>query len=264
MKLNPDQPLRPAQYVEKFLITAILDGTYATGATLPNERRLAEQMGVTRPTLREVLRRLAGEGWITIRHGKPTVVNDYWQKGGLRLLSTLSKYTGYLPNGFITHLLEVRLTMLPPVARRAAIFHPEIILDYLAKSRNLIENAQIYSDYDWKLQMLMARNSHNPIFSLILNDFASIFSRMALIYFSDIKARHASRAFYRELTRAIDNKPGSVQDVVERAMAQSISIWQAVRSRSGGSGLDINSTMPATKLTNPASAKRRKGDGEKR
>lgn len=235
MKLNPDQLLRPAQYVEQFLVTSILDGTYSTGASLPNERRLAEQLGVTRPTLREVLRRLAGEGWITIRHGKPTVVNNCWQEGGLSLLSTLSKYADYLPNGFITHLLEVRLTMLPPVARRAADFHPKIILGFLDNARNLTENTQIYSDYDWKLQMLMARNSHNPLFSLILNDFYSIFTSMALIYFSDKKARQAARTYYRELTLAIDNSPAAVEEVVERAMQQSISIWQEVRCRSGGS-----------------------------
>ena len=234
MKLNRHQLLRPAQYVEKSLVTAILDGTYSTGTSLPNERRLAEQMGVTRPTLREILRHLAGEGWITIHHGKPTVVNDYWREGGLSLLSTLSKYADYLPDGFTTHLLEVRLTMLPPMARRAVTFRPKVILDFLDKARNLAENTRIYSDYDWKLQVLMARNSNNPVFSLILNDFFSIFTSMALTYFSAKKARQASRTYYRDLARTIDNNPGAVEAIVERAMEQSISIWQEVRSSSGG------------------------------
>lgn len=237
MELNPNQLFRPAQYVEKYLVTAILNGTYSTGASLPNERRLAEQMGVTRPTLREILRRLAGEGWITIQHGKPTVVNDYWQEGGLSLLSTLSKYADCLPNGFITHLLEVRLTMLPPMARGAAIYHPKIILEFLAQAPNIIENARIYSDYDWELHILMARNCHNPVFSLILNDFSMIFTSMALIYFSDKKARQASRTYYRELSRTIDNSPGPVEQVVESAMQQSITIWQEVRTRTAGSGV---------------------------
>lgn len=233
MKLNPDQLLRPAQYVEKFLITSILDGTYSTGASLPNERRLAQQMGVTRPTLRETLRRLAGEGWITIHHGKPTIVNDYWQEGGLSLLSTLSRYADYLPNGFITHLLEFRLTMLPPMARQAVIFNPDIMLEFLEKAGNLAENARDYSDYDWKLQMLMARNSRNPVFSLILNDFSSIFTSMALTYFGDKKARQASRAYYHRLARAINGSPGAVAKEVKRAMQESISIWRELQSRSG-------------------------------
>ena len=227
-KLKSDQLLRPTQYVEKNLVTAILDGTYSCGTSLPNERSLAQQMGVTRPTLRETLQRLAAEGWITIHHGKPTVVNDYWQEGGLRLLGTLSKYSDYLPNGFITHLLEVRLTMLPSVAGRAARFQPEILLGFLAQAQNLAEDAKDFSDFDWRLQMLMARNSQNPVFSLILNDFAQVFAKMAMHYFDLTMARQASRAFYRELRRAIENNPTTVEDVVKKAMEQSVSIWQEV------------------------------------
>ena len=226
-KLNPAQPLRPTQHVEKTLVTAILDGTYPTGAALPNERSLAKQLGITRPTLRETLQRLAVEGWVKIHHGKPTVVNDYWQDGGLSLLSTLAKYGDYLPNGFITHLLEVRLTMLPPVAGRAATYHPDIILDYLSKADDLIEDAGTFSNYDWDLQMLMARNSHNPVFSLILNDFASIFTAMAWRYFSAKKARQASLAYYRELSNTIKGSDrAGVERVVQKAIQQGISIWQ--------------------------------------
>jgi GntR family negative regulator for fad regulon and positive regulator of fabA len=226
--LKPAKLLRPTQYVEKILITAILDGTYSCGTALPNERTLAEQIGVTRPTLRETLQRLAGEGWLTIHHGKSTVVNNYWQEGGLRLLGTLSKYSDHLPNGFITHLLEVRLTMLPWVAGRAARFQPQILLDYLAGASNLDEDAKAFSDFDWKLQMLLARNSQNPVFSLILNDFAQIFADMALQYFTLNIARQASRTFYTEFSRAIEKQTDTVEDVVKIAMEQSISIWQKV------------------------------------
>ena len=237
--LTPDKLLRPTQYVEQILVTAILDGTYSCGTALPNERSLAQQMGVTRPTLRETLQRLAGEGWITIHHGKPTVVNEYWQEGGLRLLGTLSKYSEYLPNGFITHLLEVRLTMLPSVAGRAARFQPEILLNCLAEARNLTEDAKAFSNFDWKLQMLMARNSQNPVFSLILNDFGRIFANMALHYFNFNTARRASRTYYRELTRAIEKHTNTVEDVVKKAMEESISIWQEVKPGLSGSGFNV-------------------------
>jgi GntR family negative regulator for fad regulon and positive regulator of fabA len=228
---TPAPPLRPTQYVEQILVTSILDGTYPPGAPLPNERRLAKQLGITRPTLRETLQRLAAEGWLRIRHGKSTVVNDYWQDGGLSLLSTLAKYGDYLPNGFITHLLEVRLTMLPPVAARAATHHPDIILDYLSRTEYLTENTRAYSDYDWNLQILMARNSGNPVFLLILNDFTSIFTTMAMQYFTEKKARLASRRYYQELSKTI--KGGGrehVEAVVKKAMAQSIAIWTEVKS----------------------------------
>ncbi len=151
--LSPALPLRPTQYAERFLVTSILDGKFPPGTTLPNERQLADQLGITRPTLRETLQRLAGEGWVKIRHGKSTVVNDYWQQGGLGLLSTLAKYGDYLPNGFITHLLEVRLTMLPPVAAQAAARHPSNMMNYLLQAQSLSEDTAAFSDYDWNLQL---------------------------------------------------------------------------------------------------------------
>ena len=79
---GPDLPLRPARYAEHRLITSVLNGTYPPGAKLPNERALSVELGVTRPTLREMLQRLARNGWLTIRQGKPTVVNDYRLTGG--------------------------------------------------------------------------------------------------------------------------------------------------------------------------------------
>jgi GntR family negative regulator for fad regulon and positive regulator of fabA len=121
MKAQLGPPLRPTQYAESILVTSILDGTYPAGTPLPGERLMADQIGVTRPTLRETLQRLAGEGWVKIKHGKPTVVNDYWLEGGLGMIGTLAKYTKFLPNGFITQLLEVRAVLLPPVAELTAM-----------------------------------------------------------------------------------------------------------------------------------------------
>ncbi|MEJ1267509.1 GntR family transcriptional regulator [Pantoea ananatis] len=48
----------------------------------PAERELSELIGVTRTTLREVLQRLARDGWLTIQHGKPTRVNNFWENFG--------------------------------------------------------------------------------------------------------------------------------------------------------------------------------------
>lgn len=228
-----NQPLRPTQYVEHFLVTSILNGDYPIGASLPNERQLSERLGVTRPTLRETLQRLENEGWVNIRHGKSTRVNDYWQKGGLSLLSTLAKYGDYLPNGFITHLLAVRVTLLPPVAGMAAEYHPDAIADYLVQARNLREEADSYAVYDWNLQMLMARYSQNPIFPLILNDFGSVFKTMALRYFSWSRARKASSRYYRRLSGKIRKGGDAVEKIVKEAMDESIQIWQQIKVNEG-------------------------------
>ena len=227
VKLGP--PLRATQYVESILVTAILDGTYPPGTPLPGERVMAGQIGVTRPTLRETLQRLASEGWVKIHHGKPTMVNDYWLEGGLRMIGTLAKYAKFLPNGFITKLLEVRVTLLPPVARLAALHQPQKLLDYLAEQPKPTDDETTFSAYDWELQMQITRLSGNPVYALIFNDFASMFHKLAIPYFRSEISRNASLQFYRYLSHAVANNADAVEEVVRFAMQESIQIWHDAR-----------------------------------
>ena len=97
----------------------------------------------------------------------------------------------------------------------------KVLLTYLF----VLLAASAYAQYDWNLQTLMARHSGNPIYILILNDFASIFYTMALQYFSHEVARQASQSFYRELAHSIKTDCDSVEHIVSNAMAQSIVIW---------------------------------------
>lgn len=227
----PDSPLRPNRYVEKFLVTAILDGTFPAGTPLPSERSLARQLGVTRPPLRETLQRLAKDGWVVVRHGRPTIVNDYWRKGGLGMLGTLAKYAAFLPNGFITNLLQVRVTLLPPVARLAVEHHPQIVQQCLAKSDELCDAADAYTRFDWELQMTLVRHCANPIYALILNDFGSVFQTFAPRYFAERKARGASLGYYRRLAHAVTHAGTDVEALVREAMNESIAIWKQVKRR---------------------------------
>mgnify|MGYP006152033943 FL=1 len=59
----------PAAFAEAFIIESIWGKRFAPGSMLPAERELADLIGVTRTTLREVLQRLARDGWLTIQHG---------------------------------------------------------------------------------------------------------------------------------------------------------------------------------------------------
>jgi GntR family negative regulator for fad regulon and positive regulator of fabA len=226
-RLGP--PLRPTQYAESILVTSILDGTYPAGTPLPGERSMADQIGVTRPTLRETLQRLASEGWLKIQHGKPTVVNDYWLEGGLSMIGTLAKYTKFLPNGFITQLLEVRAVLLPPVAGMTAIRQPDKMLDFLSRKPVTEDEETTFAVYDWDLQMLLTRGCGNPVYALIFNDFASIYKQMAAAYFRLEKSRNASLTYYRELEQAIAHTRHSVEKVVKGAMRKSIEIWREIR-----------------------------------
>jgi len=108
---------RPAELAESRLIAAFLDGQFPIHGTLPPERELAVQLGVTRPTLREALQRLARDGWIEIRHGRATRVRDYWNEGNLGVLGSISRHIDHLPADFVPHLLSVRGVRAPAYTR---------------------------------------------------------------------------------------------------------------------------------------------------
>ena len=64
----------------------ILSGHYAPGDRLPPERRLADDMGVGRVTVRSALTRLASANLLQVRQGSGYVVQDYRRAGGPDLL----------------------------------------------------------------------------------------------------------------------------------------------------------------------------------
>ena len=231
MKTDKIVPMRPSAYAEHQLVTALLDGTYPPGSTLPNERSLSAELGVTRPTLREVLQRLSREGWIKIQHGKPSRVRDYWTKGGLSLLGTLANHARYIPDNAIGHLLEIRTLFLPAAAARAATKAPDEMAACFTEGLQLEDTAPAYAAFDWQWQVLATHRSGNPFFPLILNDFAVVFEKTGIRYFSEPSAREASRKFYRRMQSALVRGDDLIEKIVADAMQGSIAIWQAIEAQ---------------------------------
>ncbi|MCB8982346.1 MAG: fatty acid metabolism transcriptional regulator FadR [Ardenticatenaceae bacterium] len=230
---NWTAPQKPNGYAEQTLVQAILDGTFPPGSTLPGERTLAEQLGITRPTLREAIQRLSRDGWLTVQQGKSTVVNNYWQDGGLNVLEALVAYPQYLPRGFITNLLEVRLNLAPAYTRAAVNHAPTAVAAYLADYATLAEDTAVFAAYDWQLHRHLAIQSGNAIYTLILNGFTGFYEQLAQVYFTSAEARDRSRVFYADLLEAAQQADADRAEALTHAtMAESIQLWQAARAQS--------------------------------
>ena len=67
----------------------ILRGEYAVGDKLPPERKLAEELGVNRASLREAIKSLEHMGLVKTRQGDGTRVLDFMQTAGVELVSHL-------------------------------------------------------------------------------------------------------------------------------------------------------------------------------
>lgn len=227
--MNWSRPPRPAQLTERRLLHAVLHGEFPPDSTLPGERELAARLGVTRPTLREVLHRLAQDGWFDIQHGKPTRVRDYWREGNLNVLSALVRYSQRLPDDFVPNLLAVRLSLAPAYARAAVERAADQVVTLLTGYAELQDSAERFARADWDLHHGLTLASDNPVFTLILNGFADFYVQMARLYFSQPQARAASQVWYADLLAAAHaGDPDAAEQVTRRAMQESIALWRAL------------------------------------
>jgi GntR family transcriptional repressor for pyruvate dehydrogenase complex len=73
---NKVQVPRISDAVASTLERRILEGSLKAGDRLPPERELAIELGVSRPSLREAIQKLASKGMVTSRQGGGTYVTD--------------------------------------------------------------------------------------------------------------------------------------------------------------------------------------------
>lgn len=223
-------PPKPAEFAESRLIDAILEDRFPIGSTLPAERELALALGVTRPTLREALQRLARDGWIEIRQGRPTRVRDYWHEGNLGVLGAIARHGQHLPDNFVPNLLAVRLLLAPAYTRLAIEASPAPLVAFLRSLPDLPDSPAEFAPADWELHHRLTVASGNPIFTLILNGFCELYLPMARIYFVSPAARRHSRAFYASLlAAAAAGDPSAAEALTRRVMQESLELWQAAR-----------------------------------
>ncbi|MDX1413038.1 MAG: fatty acid metabolism transcriptional regulator FadR [Candidatus Promineifilaceae bacterium] len=229
MTNNWRAPQRPNAYAENTLIASILDGTFPPGSTLPAERSLAAQLGVTRPTLREAIQRLARDGWLTVRQGKPTAVNDFWQEGGLNVLSALVHHSDHLPPNFVSQLLEVRMNLAPSYTYAAIKNNASLVSEHLSAHQTIADTPEAFAAYDWQLHRRLCLASGNPIYTLILNGFADFYEEFARQYFFSSQARAISRDYYKALAAAAAEKDADrARNISEKTMLASLQIWDRV------------------------------------
>lgn len=95
------------------IATDVLSGELPAGSALPSERRLAEVFGVSRPAVREALKRLSAASLVEVRQGGVTTVRDFRRHAGLDLLPQLVFRDGELDAGVFRSILETRLRIGP-------------------------------------------------------------------------------------------------------------------------------------------------------
>lgn len=221
----------PAGFAEEYIVESIWSNRFPPGTILPAERELSELIGVTRTTLREVLQRLARDGWLTIKHGKPTKVNNFWETSGLNILETLARLDEEGISELVDQLLAARTNLSAVFIRGAIKNNPEKVIDILKDYKEIAEDGSAFSHYDYRINHDMAFASDNKVYVLMMNGFRGLYSRIGGYYFTNQNSRDLSRNYYKQLMQLAESGDyAGVAQVVRDYGIESGKIWAEIRS----------------------------------
>ncbi|MGE2813884.1 FadR/GntR family transcriptional regulator [Mycobacterium heidelbergense] len=221
MALQPVIRRSVPEEVFEQIATDVLSGEMQPGEALPSERRLAEVFGVSRPAVREALKRLSAARLVEVRQGGVTTVRDFRRHAGLDLLPQLLFRDGEVDLAVFRSILDARLRIGPKVAELAAERRgPELAESLEEALRTLEKDPLEWQGLPFTFWDHVVDGAGSIVFRLMYNAFRAAFepALAALPVSADGKWREE----YRNLADAIcagdaaeANK--AARDLLERA-----------------------------------------------
>ncbi|APA98762.1 FadR/GntR family transcriptional regulator [Nocardia seriolae] len=217
------------------LVGEVLDGELAPGAALPAERALAETLGVSRPTVREALQRLAHTGLVEVRQGGSTTVRDFRRHAGLEMLPRLLIRGGELDYTVVRSILETRRVLGREVAGLAA----ERAADGLAAKLDAAVEA-LAAERDPVAQQLLAINfwdhlvdaADSIVYRLLYNDLRAVYEPAVQALAGLMAGEVGSTDRYRALAAAvIDGDAAEARTTADALLAIAAGQFEAVTAQ---------------------------------
>ena len=179
----------------------ILEGTLKSGERLPAERALAEKFGVSRPSLREAIQKLAAKGLLVSRQGGGNYVSD-------SLGSTFSDPLLHLLENnpeAQRDLLEFRQTLEASCAYYAALRATEVDRERLTAAFEALQDCYTRSDEasrveegaaDARFHLAIAEASHNAV---LLHTIRGLFDLLKRNVVTNIGGMYQQRTETRDM-----------------------------------------------------------------
>lgn len=152
----------------------ILSGEWSTGSRLPTLVKLAEELKVGVSTVREALRILENQRWVSIEQGRGIYVNS-----NPSFLEDPTAGMRELEGGSVLMLLEARLIVEPELARFAAErgtpTQLKRIREAAQKMASQIEAGQDFYDADLSFHEMIAEAANNPMLMKMMEAILELF-----------------------------------------------------------------------------------------
>ena len=219
-RLGPIHVPRSSEVLASQLRVHILDGSIADGVSLPAERDLVVQTGLSRGSVREALRILHTEGLITTRPGR--LGGSVARRPGD---DALARYVGLFVQGrgiSLMSLLQVREAIEPSIASLAAANRTKEDLAELTAITQKLEdayaNVPVYLAENVNWHVAVAAASHNELLKAFLTAISSlIFKASAIENFATEEVRTQVIKAHRRILDAIVERDA---DAASRRMAR--------------------------------------------
>jgi GntR family transcriptional repressor for pyruvate dehydrogenase complex len=240
---------KAADVLAEVLREQILEGQLGEGSTLPSERALAEQSGLSRATVREALLILELDGLVLTRTGR---------KGGTEVVRPRSERVQRSIRTFIRgqgvrfeSVLQAREAIEPQSARLAALHHTPEDWARLSQCHQAIADhiddvpSFLQANLDWHVSLVQA--SHNELLIAFTQAIAQVvYKATDLRGFNSPEVRQAVVQAHQKVMYAVGQRDA---DAAWSRMGRHVGAYvQAVEQRNKDSRLSLvpSSTLAAS------------------
>ncbi len=201
------------------MLRLIESGEWGVNETIPSERTLMKDFGVSRIAVRESLSMLKALGVLNISHGKSTTVCKMSSETLAKLFPLMLSMEG---KQSLQHVFEVRLGLELQTARLAALKRTTDDLNRLTALVKRFDSYQtdtpesIEADHQFHVQV--AKATGNPLFWVLLNILGSYvkFAQRESGKHDPEQHRRASQAHHAILQAIIERDPEESQQEMEK------------------------------------------------
>jgi GntR family transcriptional repressor for pyruvate dehydrogenase complex len=216
MNLEPIQRESLVDQAVRAIFGHIQKNDLKAGTVLPSESKLADNLGVSRPVIREAMRTLVGKGVVDMVNGVGAVVRPL---DGRVLAEHFNRLAATRVNNAFEleearHGLEMHAAML--AAQRRTEDDLRDLEAILVKMRAAVGDKQVYGPLNAEFHKVIARAARNPILETMVGALLdSLGAAMAALYAQLLPADHWTtiHRYHEEIFAHIrDREPERARD----------------------------------------------------
>ena len=242
LQLEPVPGASRVEAVVERLRSQILTRAFVPGTRLPNERELADALGVNRGSVREALKRLEFLELIEVRHGQGSFVRELSASSALQLVEDLLRDRRTITSELLRQILEFRRHVTLHVVELAARHRtPEQVergRELLGREHRAGTDAALALEVDVELNALLGEASGNLMYRLLTNLLTKWIRRLGPLYYNERRNHARSLETHRRLLEALEAAdPAQARRVVEEILDYSEGAILAEMERLEAEGL---------------------------